>query len=201
MTSVNKLELRRQLRAARRNLTERAQRQHSQSAIRHLLTHLKFICARHIALYWPADGELDLTDICYLNKDWYLPIVSEAVRPFEPTRLLFQKFEGTGQMILNKFGIPEPGYNPARLISILNLDIILLPLVGFDKQGNRLGMGGGYYDRSLARIGQNTSWRKPLLVGVAHSIQEREALERENWDIPLDAIVTERGITSVSGRF
>ena len=71
------------------------------------------------------------------------------------------------------------------------LDLILLPLVGFDLKGNRLGMGGGYYDRTLSYLRHRRFWIKPRLVGVAHECQKVDSLIARPWDIPLDAVVTE----------
>lgn len=71
------------------------------------------------------------------------------------------------------------------------MDIILLPLTGFDARGNRLGMGGGFYDRTLA-FRQRAGQRRPLLVGIAHACQEVPLIPSASWDIPLDRIVTDR---------
>ena len=95
-------------------------------------------------------------------------------------------------LLKNSYGIPEPlskGNRPA-----CNLDIVLMPLVAFDKQGNRLGMGGGYYDKTFA-FKRQTLWRKkPILVGLSHHFQQVDELNNDNWDIPLTAIVTNQKI-------
>ena len=69
-----------------------------------------------------------------------------------------------------------------------------MPLVGFDHQGYRLGMGGGYYDATLAYMRHRRSWRKPRLVGIAYECQRVEKLPHDPWDMPLDAVVTEDGV-------
>ena len=74
------------------------------------------------------------------------------------------------------------------------LDVMLLPLVGFDSEGRRLGMGGGYYDATLAYLRSRRRWRKPLLVGVAYACQQLKEVPAEPWDVRLDMILTEKGL-------
>jgi 5-formyltetrahydrofolate cyclo-ligase len=95
-------------------------------------------------------------------------------------------------LVKNRYGIDEPAYAPATVMRAAMLDIVLLPLVGFDLEGNRLGMGKGYYDRTFAA--SRTRWRCPKLLGIAHGLQEVAQLPRAAWDVPLDGIVTERGL-------
>jgi 5-formyltetrahydrofolate cyclo-ligase len=71
---------------------------------------------------------------------------------------------------------------------------VLAPLVAFDRSGNRLGMGGGYYDRSFAYLRHRVHWRRPRLIGYAYGFQEVQALERAHWDVPLSGVVTELGL-------
>ena len=72
------------------------------------------------------------------------------------------------------------------------MDLLFLPLVAFDTHGNRMGMGGGFYDRSLAFLQQKNGLKKPVLAGLAHEIQKVEQLLTQNWDIPLDFVITEK---------
>ena len=90
------------------------------------------------------------------------------------------------------FGIQEPAGGPIR--AARNLDIILTPLVAFDSAGNRIGMGGGYYDRTFAFLKRRTTWRKPKLIGIAFGLQEVDAVPVDTWDVPLDGILTEKGL-------
>jgi 5-formyltetrahydrofolate cyclo-ligase len=99
----------------------------------------------------------------------------------------------------NAFGIDEPA-EARRRASAVHLDVVVLPVVGFDRRGNRLGMGAGYYDRVLRRrLDPARRWRRPRLVGVAFACQELDAIAASPWDVPLDLIVTERGVV-VPGR-
>lgn len=72
------------------------------------------------------------------------------------------------------------------------LDLIILPLVAFDLSGNRLGMGGGFYDRTLSFKHQRCHWKGPKLIGIAHELQRVDLLPVNDWDIPLDAVITEQ---------
>ena len=114
--------------------------------------------------------------------------------------MAFAPYNKNTRLRKNSFGILEPVYQKKHLKSARQLDLVLAPLVAFDPMGHRMGMGGGYYDRALnhlRRQGQNSrSIRKhhPLFVGIAHEIQQVDVLQAQPWDIPLHAIVTEKGL-------
>ncbi|MFM7397214.1 MAG: 5-formyltetrahydrofolate cyclo-ligase [Gammaproteobacteria bacterium] len=97
----------------------------------------------------------------------------------------------------NRYGIPEP--DTTERIAPQALQIVFVPLVGFDARGNRLGMGAGFYDRALAFRRHRRHWFGPRLIGIAHSCQQIEALDPLPSDIPLDAVVTEREILVFRG--
>lgn len=177
--------MRRELRARRRALSPAAQRR-AALALRNIVRRQPwFLRAHRIALYWPADGEIDprplLRYALRVGKRVYLPRLRRG------NRLQFVRFQQGTPLRRNRFGIPEPLYRVA--VGGAGLDIVLLPLVGFDRHGGRLGMGGGFYDRTFARRAVN---RKPLLIGLAHSCQEVAHLPSESWDIPLAGVATER---------
>ncbi len=186
-------QLRRQLRAARRALTPAQQRQAAQGLYRQLTQHPLFRRARHIALYLPNDGEIDprplLREAQRRGKRTYLPVLSDWPR----TKMVFQQVRRGEKLRPNRFGIPEPRIQRARQRTIWALDLILLPLVGFDDEGGRLGMGGGFYDRSLAYRARRTAWQAPVLLGLAHECQKVERLAQASWDVPLQGTVTDRG--------
>ncbi|WNC10124.1 5-formyltetrahydrofolate cyclo-ligase [Pseudomonas coleopterorum] len=186
-------QLRRQLRAARRALTPAQQRQAAQGLYRQLAQHPLFRRARHIALYLPNDGEIDprplLREAQRRGKRTYLPVLSDWPR----TKMVFQQVRRGEKLRPNRFGIPEPCIQRARQRTIWALDLILLPLVGFDDEGGRLGMGGGFYDRSLAYRARRTAWHAPVLLGLAHECQKVGRLAQASWDVPLQGTVTDRG--------
>lgn len=142
--------------------------------------------ARHVALYLPNDGEVDLTRLARLHegKKLYLPCLNPD------HSLKFRRWRPRMPLRRNRLGIGEPA--GTRLCPIGELDLILMPLVAFDPSGNRLGMGGGFYDRSLAGFAGRRG--KPWLVGVAFELQCHPALPGAPWDVPLDLILTEKGL-------
>lgn len=97
-------------------------------------------------------------------------------------------------MVLNRFGILEPDRNWYQMAKLWSIDLLLMPLVAFDSTGTRMGMGGGFYDRSFAYLKQRGHWHKPHLLGTAFELQRVEGLPRQQWDIPLHSVVTERGL-------
>ncbi|MEO2177508.1 MAG: 5-formyltetrahydrofolate cyclo-ligase [bacterium] len=192
MNSSARKKLRKELRARRRSLPTSHQAQSSRDIIRQLYRQIFFIKARNVGLYWPTDGEADISGLTLADDTaWYLPQISDSLRRWENQRLFFQLFD-PDRTALNTYGIIEPCYNPRFHLDPLMLDVVLVPLVGFDRQGNRLGMGKGYYDRTFEN--RHKAWHKPRLVGIAYSIQECAELSSNAWDIPLQAIVTEREV-------
>ena len=184
--------LRRQLRQTRRNLTATEQRLAARALYRQLAQHPLFRRARSIALYLPNDGEIDpgllLKEAWRRGKSVYIPRLAR----WPATHMLFQQIRPGETLAPNRFRIAEPVANPARQRRYWALDLILLPLVGFDEFGGRLGMGGGFYDRSLAGLMRSQNRRTPVLIGLAHDCQKVDRLAMDQWDIPLAACVTDR---------
>ncbi|MDE1168564.1 MAG: 5-formyltetrahydrofolate cyclo-ligase [Pseudomonas sp.] len=189
---LSRPQLRRLLRNARRALTKAEQRQAAQGLYRQLAQHPLFRRSRHIALYLPSDCEIDprllLREAHKRGKHAYLPVLSAWPR----TKMVFQRIAPAEKLRPNRFRILEPHINPARQRTIWALDLILLPLVGFDEVGGRLGMGGGFYDRSLAYRARRNAWHKPVLLGLAHECQKVERLDQASWDVPLQGTVSDR---------
>ena len=192
-TDLSRPKLRRLLRQARRRLSPQAQRRAAQGLYRQLAQHPVFRRAKHIALYLPSDGEIDPRPLLRAaqrrGKATYLPVLS----PWPCTKMVFQRVRAHEKMAPNRFRIPEPRRNRAQQRKVWALDLILMPLVGFDRHGGRLGMGGGFYDRSLAYRGRRKNWHKPTLLGLAHECQQVERLALASWDVPLTATVTDKG--------
>jgi len=190
---------RQQLRAERRALSTAEQQLAGNRLTSNLCRENLFIDAEQIALYLANDGEIDpaalLSSALERGKKCFLP----ALHPTQPSTLCFVAYDADSPMVPNKFGILEPVFDIRRVASPSTLDVILMPLVGFDRLGNRMGMGGGYYDRTLAFMSQQRSG-KPKLIGLAHSCQEVELISQQSWDIPLHLIATDREIICVKQR-
>jgi 5-formyltetrahydrofolate cyclo-ligase len=189
---LSRPQLRRMLRNARRALTPSEQREAAQGVYRQLAQHPLFRRAKHISLYLPTDGEIDprllLRAAQRRGKATYLPVLSAWPR----TKMVFQRVRPGEKLLPNRFRILEPRTNVRRQRKVWALDLVLLPLVGFDDVGGRLGMGGGFYDRSLAYLARRQHWRKPTLLGLAHECQKVERLVQASWDVPLAGTVTDK---------
>ncbi len=196
MAKAERNTLRRELRQQRRALTAQQQRAAATALDRLVGRHPLFLRSQHIAIYLPNDGEMDLTPLLHraltMGKQCYLPVLS----PLYHNRLWFAPYHTGSKLSLNRFGIPEPDANYSQMRPAWALDLILTPLVAFDTQGNRLGMGGGFYDRTLAYLNRRQHWRKPRLLGTAHAFQQVAQLPCESWDIPLHGVVTEKELLS-----
>lgn len=147
----------------------------------------EFIQASHVALYLASDGEVNpstiLEQALRMGKKCFLPVI----HPFKSRTLLFAPFTPQTRLIKNRFNILEPvnALHTAKPIWCIN--VVYTPLVGFDKNGNRLGMGGGFYDTTF-RI-SNRPIRNPTLIGLAHSCQQVDSLSKCPWDVSMDKIL------------
>ncbi|WP_375233021.1 5-formyltetrahydrofolate cyclo-ligase [Pseudomonas sp. LS-2] len=191
-STLSRPQLRRLLRKARRTLSRAEQRQAAQGLYRQLAQNPLFRRARHVSLYLPMDGEIDprllLREAQRRGKKTYLPVLSAWPR----TKMVFQRVRPGERFRPNRFRIPEPRIDARKQCKIWALDLILMPLVGFDDQGGRLGMGGGFYDRSLAYQARRKAWQKPVLLGLAHECQKVEKLAVASWDVPLQGTVSDK---------
>lgn len=187
--------IRQALRARRRSLHPRQQREHAAKVTHRIGRMPVFLRARRIALYWPSDGEMDPRPLMTLaharSKRVYLPVLRPLSRQKGHDRLWFARHITGARTRANRFGIPEPIGRGRHLIRTQGLDLMILPLVGFDADCNRLGMGGGFYDRTLAYLRRHDHWRRPRLIGIAHECQRLDHIATRPWDIPLDAVLTE----------
>lgn len=178
------------MRRRRRGLSSQQQRQAAIGLGKHLHYGREFRRARRVALYLANDGEIN--PIPTIQALWkrgvgvYLPVL----HPLYKGKLVFVRFDRDSAMQPNRYGIAEPVYQHGHAIAARFLDVIALPLVAFDEQGQRLGMGGGYYDRTLAFT--RSQGKRPYLIGCAHECQKFDALPAADWDIPLNAIATDR---------
>ncbi|CDT89883.1 putative 5-formyltetrahydrofolate cyclo-ligase [Vibrio coralliirubri] len=188
MKTLTRSEFRKQIRIKRNALSGDQQTQSGIDLVKQCMQLDEIQSAQHIALYISIDGELDTQPLIEWlwaqGKQTYLPVL----HPFSAGHLLFLHYSPTTPTVLNKYGIVEPQLNQMLVKPCQQLDLILTPLVGFDSHGHRLGMGGGYYDRTLAKWFETGEGATP--IGLAHDCQHVDTIPIEEWDIPLPKIVT-----------
>ncbi len=153
------------------------------------------LTSRRVALYRAVGNEVNLASLearlTSMGRACALPVLKPKGLP---VGLYFQHCLPDTPMCVNRFGIPEPCFDPRMCIGPRFLGVVFMPLLGFDRQGNRLGMGGGFYDRALA-FKHHAQATRPLLIGVAFDCQRVEALAVNAWDVAMDAVVTESGVS------
>jgi 5-formyltetrahydrofolate cyclo-ligase len=191
---ANRDHLRREMRKLRRSISPR---ERSDAARRFAIIadreHLLRPGAR-IAVYHAYGHEADVASLT--RRAWrrgcqvFLPVITHV----RAARMEFFRFTPRTPLLTNAFGIPEP--DPARTgrIAARHLDIIFMPLVAFDDTGWRLGSGAGFYDRCVHHLRGSRRWRRPKLIGVAYEQQRIERLVPSAWDVPMDAVITQRGL-------
>jgi 5-formyltetrahydrofolate cyclo-ligase len=182
-------QLRRDMRSRRQDLTLAEQHAASDRLARNLSSLLVIRRARRIGVYLATDGELDPLPALLASdnppRTLYLPVLpkhADAVLHFAP-------WTPGESLIPNRYEIGEPALWRRRLTPLWSLDVLLMPLVAFDPAGNRLGMGGGFYDRALATLARQP--KRPHLLGVAHAFQKVDSLPAAPWDQPLDMVITD----------
>ena len=151
---------------------------------------------RRVAGYWASTGELPLNlvvaALAARGARYFLPVI------VAPRRLAFAAWDHDVALAANRYGIPEPVVPASAHAAPASLDAVLLPLLAFDRDGMRLGYGGGFYDASFAFLRERTRPARPLLVGVAYAFQEvprgDPALAPQPWDVALDYVATEQGL-------
>lgn len=182
--------LRRELRRRRSGIGPEEASACAQRACRHLADAPEFARARRVAGYVAVRGELDplpaLEHALEDGKAVFLPRVVDS------RDMAFVRWHSNAPMHTGRYGIPEPA-GDAPGTSPEAIDLVVVPLLGFDARGMRLGNGAGYYDRAFAFKNERPRGG-PLLAGFAYSVQQCSALEAAPWDVPLDLIVTEQGI-------
>ena len=149
----------------------------------------------YVAGYWAMRGELPLHVLqlrLVPGQVWCLP----CIQPDGSLR--FAPWRPGDPLVSNRFGIPEPDLAADSQLEAAQMSVILLPLLGFTREGTRLGSGGGYYDRTLAF--RRSSSPPPRLLGIAYAMQEIEYLAAEPWDVPMDAVITEHGLIPMAAQ-
>lgn len=182
--------LRKKLRAKRNALSSLQQKQAANDLSTHILQAGILNGATSIALYLANDGEIATEGIISTCWQSNIRTTLPVLHPFCAGRLLFLQYHQTTTMVCNKYGIPEPTLAVTAVVPKTQLDIIFVPLTGYDARGNRIGMGGGYYDRTLASLNRTQT----KIIGLAHHCQQVDLIPTDNWDIPLDMIVSDKTV-------
>jgi 5-formyltetrahydrofolate cyclo-ligase len=179
--------IRQAVRVARRSLSTEQQSNDSTTAAKKALQKLKQLKADKVALYLSNDGELDTQVLIKTLWQHGVQVYLPRLHPFAAGNLIFLRYDEGTALEKNSLGIWEPRLDITQMILPHQLDVVITPLVAFDRKGNRMGMGGGYYDRTLA------NWQtigKPFPIGYAHDCQQVTELPSEHWDVPLPFIIT-----------
>ena len=185
-------DLRTQLRERRQALSSEDRQKKSLAMSEHLTRYLPFVRTDTVALYYSTPEEVDTTGLIMTaaeqGKTIYLPVVNTS--QIRSDAMLFARFiPETTPMKNNRYGIPEPDVPIDECLRSDELPFICVPMVGFNQRCDRIGMGAGYYDRTL----ENRGTVKLHLVGLAFACQEAE-FEAASHDVPMDAVVTEDGV-------
>ncbi|PKH22668.1 5-formyltetrahydrofolate cyclo-ligase [Enterobacterales bacterium CwR94] len=179
-------QLRQQIRQQRRALTPAQQQQAAHAVTARALQYGPVINAHTVALFMSVDGELDTQPLIQALWEQGKTVCLPVLHPFSAGQLLFLRYSADTPLITNRLRIPEPPLDIQQLVPLAQLDVLMMPLVAFDTQGQRLGMGGGFYDRTL-QCWQQYGFQR---VGLAHDCQQVDSLPAQSWDIPLPAVLT-----------
>lgn len=196
-------QIRSDMREARRSIGSEQQILAAKKLQTHILEDISFANATTIAFYQAFDGEINpahaMQAALEQGKRCFLPVID-----FAREHMTFVEYKTEASLAENAFGILEPQLYPNDALAPEHIDLIFMPLVAFDLNGTRLGMGKGYYDKKLAYLLKKssekslTSGKFPTLIGLAHECQRVEKLERAEWDVPLDKIITDQTVYTVS---
>ncbi len=186
---AEKKRLRLDFRARRSAISAPRRMQTAEAVAQQLLQLPEWKLASYVAGYWATQGEVPLHVVqmrLQTPKVWCLPII-------QPDKTLkFASWRSGDDLVSNQYGIPEPDVSPTSALCPTEMSIVLIPLLAYTRTGLRLGMGGGYYDRSFAF--RHSVSPPPLLVGVAYSDQEAEHIPAQEWDVRLDMLINEREV-------
>ncbi len=182
---------RKKLQQQRAKITFSEQKKVSTIIAERLSYHPLFLQSQTIASYIAIQQEIDPSTL--IQKAWqnkqtcYLPILQDQ-------QLIFCEYQPHTLLKKNHFNTPEPSLTANACIAPEDIDLVIVPLVGFTEKGQRLGMGAGFYDRSFAFLLNSPRPKRPFLLGLAYEWQKLTAFTEKNWDVPLNAVITEKQI-------
>lgn len=185
------MNLRQFCRQQRQSLSAEQQWLHQQQATRHLLRSHWLQRPKRIAVFLSQDGELGTEQL--IHRLWqrqhqvYLPVL----QTLRGRHMAFAPYHPHSEMTQNQYGIPEPLVTQQQHLTGQQMDLVIMPLTCFDTQGNRIGMGGGFYDRTF-QFKQLFSHQRPKLIGWAHECQKVTDIPSQAWDVAMDALISEK---------
>lgn len=143
--------------------------------------------AAYLACYLPVDDEVHTWEI--ISRAW-----RQKKRVFAPViennfRMQFQEITRETELRINQYGIFEP--QGGEIVTARMLDVVFAPVVAFDEFHHRVGMGGGYFDRTFSFLRHRQNWLRPKLVGLAFACQNVEQITPNPWDIRLFSVITD----------
>lgn len=197
MSAYDANTIRHEMRSKLNTIGEEKRNLLAEQAIEHFTSTNDFLRCKHIGIFFPVRHEislLPLADICWAShRQVYLPTLSP--QPFQ--KMVFQPFTRDSRLKLNRFNIPEPGLPIDKHIPLRQLDIVVMPLLAFGLNGERLGMGGGFYDRTFSFLNRHPDIARPKCWAIALDTQQTE-LQANPWDVALNGVATESGIQHFS---
>jgi 5-formyltetrahydrofolate cyclo-ligase len=146
-----------------------------------------------IGIYLSYGSEMSVDLLIALARRRGCRLYLPAIADYRRSHMQFVQFDVATPLLANRFGILEPDRRQAHRIAPLQLDLVFVPLVAVDAHGWRLGSGAGFYDRRLHRLRPGRHWRRPKLIGIGYDFQRVPQLDRQPWDVPLDAVATDQG--------
>jgi 5-formyltetrahydrofolate cyclo-ligase len=197
MSPADRDRLRREMRARRRSIPPREQARAARQIARAANRCRLLRPGRRIAVYLRHGAEADLSWLIASARrrgcTLYLPVIND----YRASRMAFHRFDRSTALRPNRYGILEPTQRAP--IPVTQLDVVFAPLLAFDERGSRLGSGAGFYDRALRRLRADRRWRRPRVIGVGYELQRARDLDPAPWDVPLDAVLTEKNLYSTPG--
>lgn len=180
---------RQRLKAARGELSQSQQITAARDLVQQVMMQPEVERARTVGAYFSFGTELNTEPLLQALLDAGKRVCLPVLHPFTQGHLLMLHYDLNSQLVANRYGIPEPALRCPDVVPFTQIDCLLTPLVGFDAAGNRMGMGGGFYDRTLA------SWQRGRypglsVFGLGHDCQFVERLPVQPWDVPLPAVIT-----------
>jgi 5-formyltetrahydrofolate cyclo-ligase len=186
--SLNRQSLRQKYRNKRNLLSPLQQAEAANNILTTCIASTQLALVNSVACYIANDAEISPHEIIKYCWQQGKCVLLPVLHPFSNGHLLFVEYHPNSATRKNIYGIDEPIVTSTNIHTLDTIELILTPLVAFDNKGNRLGMGGGYYDRTLAPIRRDSL--PTQLIGLAHTCQQTDSLLADSWDIPLDGIAT-----------